>query len=235
MLPPGVSVTMVEPSGPVNVGHMARLVKNFRVEKLYLVKPRVDFGVASVYAAHASAVLDEAVVTTFDEVRRENELLVATTAVRASKKSNVIRRTVRQDGLRALLASAHTSSIVFGRDTTGLTNREIGLCDVTTTIDVSPEYRSLNIGHAAAITLYMASRGRGGGPARQSKQARDVFARSVFELAVVSRMPNHKTGSLLEASKRIAAASKMTDAQLNLLSGVLRKAAEASRYRSSKA
>lgn len=234
MLPPGVSVTMVEPKGPVNVGHMARLVRNFGVKKLYLVEPKVDFSVAAVYAAHASEVLDDAVVTSFAEVRRENELLVATTAVRASKKSNVIRRTVHPDALHSMLAASQSSSLVFGRDTTGLTNREIEICDVTTTIGTAPEYRALNIGHAAAIILYLASRGRPTKRSHQSRRARDVFARSVFELAEVSRIPDHKTKSLLEASKRIVASSMMTDTQLNLLSGVLRKGAEASRYRGSK-
>lgn len=234
MLPPGVSVTMVEPKGPVNVGHMARLVKNFGVKKLYLVEPKVDLSVAAVYAAHASGVLDEAVTTSLEGVRRENELLVATTAVRASKRSNVIRRMVRPDGLHSMLASAATSSLVFGRDTTGLTNREIGMCDVTTTIDAAPEYRALNIGHAAAIILYLASRGNPVRRSLQTRRARDVFARSVFELAEAAGIPDHKTKTLLEASKRIAASSKMTDAQLNLLSGVLRKAAEGSRYRGSK-
>lgn len=234
MLPPGVSVTMIEPRGPVNVGHMARLVKNFGVKKLYIVEPKVDFSVAAVYAAHASKVLDDAVVASFARVRKENELLVATTAVRASKKSNVIRRTVRPEVLHSMLAASQSSSLVFGRDTTGLTNKEIGMCDVTTTIDTTPEYRALNIGHAAAIILYLASRSSPARRSRQSRRARDVFARSVFELAEASRVSDHKTKNLLEASKRIAASSMMTDAHLNLLSGVLRKGAEASRYRGSK-
>lgn len=234
MLPPGVSVTMVEPRGPVNVGHVARLVKNFGVKKLYLVEPKVDLSVAAIYAAHASGVIDDAVVTSLDEVRKENELLVATTAIRASKKSNIIRRTVRPDGLRSILAAAPSSSLVFGRDTTGLTNKEIEMCDITTTIDAAPEYRALNVGHAAAIILYLASRGRRATRARQTRRARDVFARSVYELAEASMIPDHKTKNLLEASKRIAASSMMTDVQLNLLSGVLRKAAEASHYRGSK-
>ena len=122
MLPRGVSITLVGPKGPVNVGHVARLVQNFGVEKLYLVEPKVDLSVAAVYASHASGVLDGAVVTTFERVRRNNELLVATTAVRGSKGSNVIRRPVSPDRLHGILSSARTSSIVFGRDSTGLTN-----------------------------------------------------------------------------------------------------------------
>ena len=227
LIPNGVSVTLVEPKYPVNVGHTARLVKNFGVKKLYLVKPKVDISVAAVYASHASDVLDRAVVTTFENVRRENELLIATTAVKASKKSNVIRRTVGPDRLHALLSSSRTSSLVFGRDTTGLTNEEIRMCDVTTTIDTTQVYRALNLGHAVAIALYLASRGGEGKSRVQSRKAREVFAESLYELAVASRMPTHRIRNLLEVGKRIATTSNLTDAQLNLMTGVFRKALSA--------
>ena len=224
MLPRGVSVTLVAPKGPVNVGHVARLVQNFGVDKLYLVEPNVDLSVASVYASHASVVLDRAIITTFEEVRKEHDLLVATTAVRASRKSNVIRRPVSPDRLHGILSLSKTSSLVFGRDSTGLTNREIELCDVTTTIDASPAYRSLNIGHAAAIVLYLASRGGRSRGAEQGRKAREVFAESFYGLALASRLPSHKTRSLFEVAKRVAASSELTDAQLDLFSGVFRKA-----------
>jgi len=224
VLPKGVSVTLVEPKGPVNVGHVARLVQNFGVEKLYLVEPKVDLSVAAVYASHASDVLDRAIVTDFGRVRKDHQLLVATTAVRASKKSNVIRRTLGPDRLHELLSSARSSSLVFGRDTTGLTNEEIRMCDATTTIDTGQTNRVLNIGHAAAIILYLASRGGSGSRKQQGRRAREVFARSFSELAVAARMPKHKTRNLFDVGKRIAATSEMSDAQLNLLSGVFRKA-----------
>jgi tRNA/rRNA methyltransferase len=224
VLPRGVSVSLIEPRGPVNVGHIARLVQNFGVEKLYLVEPKVDLSVAAVYASHASPILDRAIITNFERVRRDHQLLVATTAVRASKKSNVIRRTVGPDRLHELLASASSSSLVFGRDTTGLTNREIQMCDITTTIDTVPAYRALNIGHAASIILYLSSRGGRGRRREQGRIAREVFARSLFELAEAARLPKHKTRNLFEVGKRVAASSEMTDAQLNLLSGVFRKA-----------
>jgi tRNA/rRNA methyltransferase len=227
LIPAGASVTLIEPIYPVNVGHTARLVKNFGVKKLYLVKPKVDISVAAIYASHASDVLDRAIVTTFERVRKENELLVATTAVRASKKSNVIRRTVCPDRLHALLSSSRTSTLVFGRDTTGLTNEEIRMCDVTTTVDTTPAYRALNLGHAVAIVLYLASRREGGRGRVQSRKAREVFARSLYELAVVSRMPQHRMKNLFEVGKRIATTSNLNDTQLNLMTGVFRKALSA--------
>ena len=58
----------------------------------------------------------------------------------------------------------------------------------------------------------------------QGRKSREVFARSFYELADASRLPRHKTRNLFEAGKRVAAGSGLSDAQLNLLSGVFRKA-----------
>ncbi len=226
MIPDGVSVTLVEPQYPVNLGHVARLVRNFGVTKLYLVNPKVDVSVAAVYASHAADVLDEAVVTTFDRVRAENELLVATTAVRATRKSNVIRRVVKPEGVRELLEAARTSSLVFGRDSTGLNNGEIAACDVTATIDASPTYRTLNLAHAVAIVLYVASRGGAKSGPAHSRSARQVFSESFYDLAVASKLQPHKVRNLREAGKRMAATSNLSDRQLQMLSGVFRKAAQ---------
>lgn len=224
MIPKGLSVALVEPRYPVNVGHVARLVKNFGVSRLYLVNPKVDMSVAVVYAAHASDVLDSARTVSFSRLRRDNELLVATTAVRASKGSNIIRRTVRPERVGQIVNAAKTASLVFGRDTTGLTNEEIARCDVTTAIITGTRYRTLNVGHAVAIMLYLTSSSQGRARAFQSKGARDLFADSFYELALAARMSTHKVKTLREVGKRIASSAGLTDSQLNLMAGVFRKA-----------
>jgi len=224
VIPKGLSVALVEPRYPVNVGHVARLMKNFGVSKLYLVNPNVDMSVAAVYASHASDVLEGAKKVSFGRLRRDNQMLVATTAVRASRGSNVIRRSVKPERISAILRTARTASLVFGRDTTGLTNQEIAQCDVTTVLETGTRYRTLNIGHAVAILLYLISKGEQRKVAVQGKVARELFARSFHELARGSRMADHRVRNLREVGKRIAAASGLTDSQLNLMTGVFRRA-----------
>jgi hypothetical protein len=58
----------------------------------------------------------------------------------------------------------------------------------------------------------------------QSRKAREVFAKSFYELALASRVSEHRTKTLYEAGKRMATTSGLTDRQLNLMSGVFRKA-----------
>ncbi len=206
---------------------MARLAKNFGVRKLYLVNPKADMSVATIYAAHAADVLEGAARVTFNQLRRENQLLIATTAVRAVKGSNVIRRTVKPERIGELVRAARTAALVFGRDTTGLTNDEIAGCDVTTVIDTGTRYRTLNLGHAVAILLYLASGVKSKGKAVQSRRARDLFASSFYQLASSAELPKHKVRNMGEVGKRIAASAALTDSQLFLMSGVFRKAASA--------
>ena len=207
MIPKGLSVALVEPRYPVNLGHTARLVKNFGVRKLYLVNPKVDMSVATIYASHAADVLENAEVVTFPQLRKRNDMLVATTAVRARKKSNVIRRSVRPEQVSGYVRSARSASLVLGRDTTGLTNEEIRSCDVTTVVDTGSRYRTLNISHAAAILLYAISRDDARAYQSSSRKARELFAKNLLGLAVASRMPPHKVKNIGEIGKsRIAAA-----------------------------
>jgi tRNA/rRNA methyltransferase len=224
VIPKGLSVALVEPQYPVNVGHVARLAKNFGVKRLYLVNPKADMSVAAVYAAHASDVLEDARIVTFARLRRENQLLVATTAVRAVKGSNVIRRTVRPERIGELVSAARTAALVFGRDTTGLTNEEIGACDVTTVIDTGTRYKTLNVGHAVAIVLYLVSGVKGTARAVQSMQARGLFSAGFQQLAKSAELPKHKVTKMGEVAKRIAASAALTDSQLLLMAGVFRKA-----------
>lgn len=223
MIPKGFSVTVVEPQYPVNLGHIARLVKNFGVGRLCLVHPKVDMSVALIYASHAADVLENAEVVSLSQLRKSNDLLVATTAIDAKRKSNAIRQSVKPEEAARYLRSVPTASLVLGRDTTGLTNDEIKTCDMTTVVETGSRYKTLNVSHAAAILLYLVSRDvevfR-----TSSRVAREVFAESLYDLAVASRVPSHRLRNMQEMGKRLAASSRLRDEQLMLMSGVFRKA-----------
>jgi tRNA/rRNA methyltransferase len=224
MNPRKLSVTLVEPAYPVNLGHVARLMKNFGLVNLNLVRPRVDLAVATVYAAHGADVLEGARRTTLARVRKETDLMVATTAVRARKQSNVTRQATSPEAMARRLAAARSASIVIGRDTTGLTNSEIEMCDMTVVVETGSNYRTLNLSHAAAILLYVASRAMTGGRKMAERKTRQVFADRLAELAMASRMPRHKTAGVRARAIKLASSAELTERQLLMLSGIFRKA-----------
>lgn len=224
MVPNGLTITLVQPHYPVNLGHIARLAKNFGVSKLYLIDPKVDISTALVYASHAADVLYNAERIDFNELRKRHELLIATTARRAYNERNVIRACIRPEKVVHYVHSTRSSSLVFGRDTIGLTNEEIRLCDFVTTIDTGTSYRTLNVSHAAAILLYLISTNRSERFRTPSRILREVFVENLCQLANASGLAEYKVRKLSVMAKRIAINSRMSEKEMSLIVGILRKA-----------
>ncbi|MCP8316808.1 MAG: hypothetical protein H3Z51_08110 [archaeon] len=53
-----LSVALVEPVYEVNVGHIARVMKNFGLEELLLINPKVDLIKARKFASHGVDILE---------------------------------------------------------------------------------------------------------------------------------------------------------------------------------
>jgi tRNA/rRNA methyltransferase len=224
-----ISVTVVGAEYPVNLGYIARLMKNFGMHRLYLVEPNCDMRAASVYASHGADVLEGAEVVTLRKVRKAHDFLLATTAVRARRRANVRRTTTRPEEALARMVASKSASMVFGRDNTGLTNGELSLCDLATTIDTGSGYRTLNISHSAAILLYLASkasRAAPGGPVegRVSRERRDAFSGYALHLAVALGFETRRAERVAQVAKRIAAKSDVSSKELGLLMSLMRKA-----------
>jgi len=225
-----LSITVVGAEYPVNLGYTARLMRNFGIERLYLVDPRCDMRAASVYASHGSGVLDNARVVSLARVRKEHDLLLATTAIRAKRGSNVNRTAVKPEDAVERVLKVRSASLVFGRDTTGLTNEELSLCDLVTTVDTGTEYRTLNVSHSVAILLYLASRalasgrGRLGSQAGASRERREAFASLAHQLALASGIQEHRAERMVQVARRVALKSDVNSKELGLLVSLMRRA-----------
>ncbi len=219
-----LSVTLVEPEYPINVGYVARLLKNFGLSRLYLIEPKVDLRVAGVYASHGADLIGKAERTDFARLRKKHDLLVATTAIRAVKRANVVRMVLPLRDVAKYVAASKSASLVFGRDTTGLTNRELALCDIVTTVDTGTQYRTLNVSHALAIILHLLSTEHATKKRVRASNVAEMFIRYVQELASVSGLQKHRMEKLREISGRIALKSGLSERELSLLLGLNRKA-----------
>ena len=198
-----VSLTLVGPEYPINVGYTARLAKNFGIRKLYLVEPNFDRRIASVYAAHGAEIIEEAEEVDLDQLRRRHDLLVATTAIAATKRTNINRLSVSPEEVRAYVSSSRSASLVLGRDTTGLKNDEIEKCDIVTTISTGTDYRTLNVSHSAAILLYVLSRTAATKRPVPKLGERDAFAAYAYELALASGLQKYRAERLKKLARRM--------------------------------
>jgi TrmH family RNA methyltransferase len=221
-----VTVTLVGPEYPINVGYTARLVKNFGVRKLYLIEPNFDRRVASVYAAHGADIVEGAEEIGFDDLRERHDLLVATTAVAATRRANVNRLCVTPEEAAGYVSSAGTASLVFGRDTTGLRNDELARCDLVTTIGTGTAYRTLNVSHSIGILLYVLSRSRAERRRLPGHGERDLFASYAYQLALAAGMQKHRADRLKRLAKRMTLRSQLDGMEMGLLVSLLRRATD---------
>jgi len=153
-----LSVAVVDAETPGNVGTIARAMKNFGVEDLYLVDPpELDpEGEAYGFAGHAREdVLPNAREVDFDYLV-EHFHTVGCTAVTNEDETSHVRypfRTPRDlaDSLRGIDAD---TCLVFGRERVGLTNEELARLDEVCSVPASADYPVLNLGQAATVVLY---------------------------------------------------------------------------------
>lgn len=156
-----LSVVLVEPETPGNIGSVARVMKNFGVGQLLLVNPKCNYldGEAYGRAMHARDILKAAaVVKSFSGCIRQFDYAIATTSDLGSDY-NVLKSPITPEQLSQQLqrfgrGKKAKIALVFGREGTGLTSKEVEGCDLVVTIPSSKKYPSLNISHAVAIVLY---------------------------------------------------------------------------------
>ncbi|WP_297083244.1 RNA methyltransferase [Thermoleptolyngbya sp. C42_A2020_037] len=161
-----IRIVLVEPAGPLNVGAIARVMKNFGLRQLVLVNPQCDplSAEARLLAVHAADLLEAAhPVATLSEALTGCQRAVATTG--RDRTTLPIRLESPQDclpWLRSPLSDGTlpTAALIFGREDSGLTNAELNLAQRFVQIPTSEAYASMNLAQAVAVCCYELSIGR---------------------------------------------------------------------------
>lgn len=146
---------MVHTTHPGNIGAAARVMKNMGLERLYLVEPKsFPDGIATAMASGADDLLANAhVCHSLQQAVDGCHLVMGSTARERKIQHDFI--DARQAGALAFTESANYEvALVFGRERTGLTNHEIGLCHKLINISTNPSYPSLNVAAAIQIICY---------------------------------------------------------------------------------
>ena len=151
-----ISIVLVRTTHPGNIGATARAMKTMGLVNLRLVAPKV-FPAAEVTARAAGAddiLAAAAVYDSLHEAVSDCALVYGTSArmrsipwpcVAPEQAAGQIIRSAG-DGLHAAL--------VFGRESSGLSNRELELCNRMIAIPANPAFSSLNLAAAVQILCY---------------------------------------------------------------------------------
>jgi tRNA/rRNA methyltransferase len=150
-----------------NIGSVARAMKNFGFQKLILVNPEEDPFAYNVYgyAMHARDVLDNATLIKTPKYKEKEELrmikktlsqfdVVIGTSAKGVSYKNIKRIPVFLNELDLSNIDKNSKiALVFGRESTGLSNEELNIMDFLIRIPTNPDYPTMNLSHAVAVTL----------------------------------------------------------------------------------
>lgn len=224
-----IRIIMINTFHPGNIGAAARALKNMGLSQLWLVDPReFPHEEAESRAAGAKDLLEQAVVvSTVEEAIADCQLVIGTSARHRTFDQPLMDA---EEAATMMVDEAHTGqiAILFGRETMGLTNEEMMLCNRHLYIDANEDYPVLNIAQAIQLVTYELRRAsRANKPqTQQSPYPRQSEIGLFYEhLDKVLRrtgfiIPQHE-GRVMDKLRRYFNRTRPEKAELGMLRGIL--------------
>ena len=239
-----VRVVLVETSHPGNIGACARAMKSMGLERLYLVRPkRFPSADATARAAGADDLLQAATVChDLTAAIRDCGFVVATSARQRHISWPVM--DARAGAARVCeRARATEVALVFGRESSGLTNAELEQCHAMVTIPAQPGFQSLNLAAAVQVLAYELRRENLAGDAAEIEENVAAFAERPASSHELEGFFQHLEQTLIEVRYLDAKAPKLLmrrlrrlfnragvlQSELNILRGILSAIGKGSR------
>ena len=151
-----IKVVLVGTTHPGNIGAAARAIKTMGLSKLDLVCPKEFPSNEATYRSKAAKdILEKASIheTLFESVKG-CEMVIGTSARNRKVPWPVLNPKNASKKINAAVKNNSKVAIVFGREDRGLTNEELGLCNLHIHIPTNEDYSSLNLAQAVQIVTY---------------------------------------------------------------------------------
>jgi len=231
----GPIIILVEPQLGENIGAAARVMANFALRRLRLVKPRDGWPnmQARRAASGADRVLEEAeLYDTLEAAIADCTLVLATTARAHDQAKPVISPDAAAALLAPRVAARENVAVMFGRERYGLENDEAALADRIVTFPVNPAFASLNLAQAVAVVAYEWFKlGSAGAlpfampqksPPAGKQQVQAFFAHLERQLDVIEYFrPLEKRATMLVNLRNIFARMQPTQQDIQTLHGIV--------------
>jgi TrmH family RNA methyltransferase len=155
---PNISILLMEPATPGNIGSAARAMKTMGLSDLVVINGPENFRIlqqTNLMGHGAADVLDKArAVHSWEEATEGLHWLVGTTHRKRRAQFPQVIPVREAAGKIAGLSQNHRVGIVFGREDTGLTDPELRRCHTLASVPQCSEHPSLNLSQAVMLFSY---------------------------------------------------------------------------------
>ncbi|MGQ4890964.1 MAG: RNA methyltransferase [Candidatus Njordarchaeia archaeon] len=222
---------LVRPKYSGNIGHSARVIKNFGFKKLVLVNPvaEIDY-YADLATVHAKDVLHSAkIYSSIQEFMNIEKVkfLIGTTA-RVGGEKNPLRTPLPSNSIRNLKIPDAKIGVLFGNEESGLSNEELSFCDIVVTIPTSEEYPVLNLSHAVGIIAYefslMLSNYRLSKHRASTTKEREILLTHMYKLVDILTLPEERREIYKGILRNLVNRAFLTGREVHTLIGIFKKA-----------
>ncbi|NRQ44407.1 tRNA (cytosine(32)/uridine(32)-2'-O)-methyltransferase TrmJ [Rheinheimera sp. YQF-2] len=227
-----IRIILVGTTHTGNIGSVARAMKTMGLSALYLVAPKeLPDGQAYALSAGASDILANAkVFDTLQDAISDCGLVVGSSA--RSRTLSWPMLEPRECGIKAVQeAATQPVALVFGRESSGLSNEELQLCNYHVCIPANPEYSSLNLAMAVQIITYevrMARLQQASQPQAveeaaypSSEQMHSFYQHLEQTLNDTGFIIKQHPGVVMTKLKRLFTRARPEEAEYNILRGIL--------------
>lgn len=150
-----IRVVLSHPSHPGNIGGAARAMKTMGLSRLVLVNPAsFPDPVADARASGAGDILASAQVVGSLREGLSGTVMAAALTARRRELTLPVADARAAAGQVVEWAAQGEVALVFGNETSGLSNDEVALCQLPVTIPTNAEFSSLNLAAAVQILCY---------------------------------------------------------------------------------
>jgi tRNA/rRNA methyltransferase len=227
-------VILNEPQLAENIGAVARVMANFGLDDLRMVRPRDGWPQERAWASASGAnwPLDGARV--FDRIEdavADLHRLYATTARPREVVLPVITPREAAAQLHAAVDEGLNTGLLFGGERAGLETQDIALCQAIVTIPIDPRFRSLNLAQAVAVNAYEWKTAEGDRPPPAFREGAPVADQAMLdgfyghlegELETAGFFhPAEKKPSMVRNLRAIFARSGLNEQEVRTLRGVV--------------
>ena len=225
-----VRIVLVHTTHPGNIGAAARAMKNMCLSELWLVAPRFfPHAEATARASGADELLAHArVCATLDEALADCRLVVGASA--RDRRVDWTGCEPRECAAALVGAAAQGPvALLFGRESSGLTNEELDRCDRLVQIPANPDYSSLNVAMAVQVLAYellLASRGEAATTEAErvpatAAQMESFFTHLAQALDDIGFTTGRRSEKLLRRLRRLFLRVRPDEDELTILRGIL--------------
>lgn len=223
-----ISIVLVEPQNPGNVGMVSRAMKNMGLKGLRLVNPcRTDHPEALKFAVAARDLLEASVVyPTLKEALSDCPFSVATTRRHGKYRQEIF----TPEEIAAKIGGAQGAgrvALVFGREDSGLTTDEVALCRWQATIPTAADFGSLNLAQSVLVFAYELFRGEGKSMHRQERvpapsgELEILYEHMEQTLLRIGFLNPQNPDHIMRTLRRIFARAELDPREVSVLRGLM--------------